>query len=182
MLSYPGAFVPRLNTNQRYSVDKMAPETRTTYFLEVDEENEDTIFLCRSCFLVSSPLETWYSERVIGLKTHALARMFERGLVLSSSDKPCLKALACYLLEIADAHQAYSARHSAEASSLVEQGWCISITQDKARAILSYEDKLPVVLTIVKSTIAAGENARAEMLPSKTMLRKPRLYMELGRV
>lgn len=182
MLSYPGAFVPSSIHGQSIFTGKQDSEKNTVYFLELCEESGNTVYLCRSSFFVSTPLQSWYSDRVIGLKSHAIARMFTRSSVLSASDSLSLEELASYLLQLAGAHAAYLDRYPLEAPALIKQGWCIAFAQDKARAILTHRETMPIVLTIAKSNIADGENARAEMLPPKSMFKKPRMHMDLGRV
>lgn len=182
MLSYPGAFVPSSIHGQNVFTGKQDSEKNTVYFLELCEESGDTVYLCRSSFFVSTPLQSWYSDRVIGLKSHAITRLLTRSSMRSASDSFNLEELARYLLELANAQAVYLDGYPVEVPALIEHGWCMSIAQDKARAILTYREGLPIVLTIAKSIIAGGEHARAEMLPPKSIFKKPRMHMDLGRV
>ena len=172
MLTQLGATeLDNANTNRRsYS---------TVYFIEVGEEGDDHVYLCRSSCSKAAPLASWTSERVFSLGKHALKRAFMHRCAWASGYAVTVDSVMSQLCSLYFSYSDYVLMHSTELERMAQQGWLIQASEAGSQLFIEQDAQgLPSVKTVYKNKAGSPDEGVYRMVPPKGRFGLPKLVTQ----
>jgi hypothetical protein len=156
----------------------------TVFFIEPSNEVDNALYLCRSICSKSDPLNTWTSERLFALSSHALSRAFMRRCAWASGYAVTVDSLVEELCSLYGAYDQYVSRtipFSGKASAfqrLLRLDWLLQCGVNGSQYIVDLQDlSIPCIKTVVSSRVDSLNDGELRMIPPKGRFGLPRLAM-----
>ncbi len=169
-----------------------APDALTVFFIEpgeeceAGEEGDNALYLCRAICSKSDPLNSWTSERLIGLSVHAISRAFMRRCAWASGYAVTTESLVEELCALYAAYEQYIsgaiflAGKTSEFQRLSGHGWLLHCGVNDSQYIVGQENEgVPCVRTVVSCKPDSLDNGALRMIPPKGRVGLPRLAVKL---
>jgi GTP-dependent phosphoenolpyruvate carboxykinase len=174
MLTQLGATeVDKINNNQM--------SDSTVYFLEVGEQGDETLYLCRSSCSKAAPLVSWTSERVLSLGKHALKRAFMHRCAWACGYAVTVESLMTDLCALYISYSNYLLLHGGELVRIAQQGWNTQCSAAGSQFVIQHEAQgVPLITTVFKSRADSPEDGVYRMIPPKGRFGLPRLVTQFS--
>lgn len=164
-------------------VDSEYSTHSTVYFLEVGGEGDDMLFLCRSRCSRSAPFDSWFSERLLSLGSHALLRAFMHRCAWASGYAVTAGSLLTYICRLYFSYNHYVALQGSEFVRLAQQGWQALCNLDDANLIVKHDQEgLPHIQTVFANKPATVLKGEFSMIPPKGRFALPRCLINMEAV
>ena len=151
------------------------------YFIEVGGEGDNTLYLCRSSCKKIAPLESWSSERLLSLDSHALMRAFMHRCAWASGYAVTAESLLAQMCNLYFAYTQYVEVQGRAMSRLAEQGWLALCRLNGASFIVKRGvDDLPHIQTVFADKPSADGAEEFSMIAPKGRFAMPRCVIDIS--
>jgi hypothetical protein len=162
-------------------LDKESTARSTVYFIEVGVEGDDMLYLCRSSCSRSAPFDSWFSERLLSLGSHALLRAFMHRCAWASGYAVTTESVLSHICRLYFSYRHYVELQGGEFVRLAQQGWLALCSIDDACLIVKHDqDGLPHIHTVFANKTASKLAGEFSMIPPKGRFALPRCAIKMN--